>query len=189
MSSADSLIGFEDLIVPERVEVIANGVSDDSARVDERKRPTQSLRLVALPEAQETSDLPCDTGLPVAGPAAECDALDSKWRGCVSFNLVPAEGWGSKAGRWASDEEALKSRARETRRWLREKMKELSLSDSNATVVDGEKQYIQGDCVLVTHGEFLHLLTEDWEGFDVKSWSVGFPRPHQPHAFAPTWNS
>jgi hypothetical protein len=106
--------------------------------------------------------------------AAECDALDSKWRGCVSFDLVSVGEWGSKAGRWASDQEALKQRARETRKWLREKMKQLSLSDSHTPIVNGEKQYIRGDCVLVTHGGFLHILTEDWEGFDVKAGQLGF---------------
>ena len=27
----------------------------------------------------------------------------------------------------------------------------------------------RGDCVLVMHDGFLHLLTEAWEGFDVKA--------------------
>jgi hypothetical protein len=67
------------------------------------------------------------------------------------------------------DRDTLEQRASEVRRWLREKMRELSLNGDNLTSAEGEKAHVRGDCVLVTHGGFLHLLTEDWEGFDVKA--------------------
>jgi broad specificity phosphatase PhoE len=170
-----ALIGFEELILADRAKVIANGISDDSAATDQSQSRTQPFRLVALPEAQETSDLPCDTGLPVADLAAEFDALDSKWRGCVNFDLVSAEEWGSKTGRWACDRETLEKRARDTRIWLRQKMRQLSLSENHPTTTKGEKVHVRGDCVLVTHGGFLHLLTEDWEGFDAKAGQLDLP--------------
>jgi broad specificity phosphatase PhoE len=105
----------------------------------------------------------------VADLAAEFDAADSKWRGCIDFDLVSAEEWGSKLGRWACDGDILEQRARETRRRLREKMRELSLNRKHPTNSDVEKLHVRGDCVLVTHGGFLHLLTEDWEGCDLKT--------------------
>jgi broad specificity phosphatase PhoE len=46
-----ALIGFEDLIIPERTNVIVNRVSDDSAALAQNSGRTQPLRLVALPEA------------------------------------------------------------------------------------------------------------------------------------------
>jgi broad specificity phosphatase PhoE len=96
-----ALIGFEDSIIPGTADVVVSGVSNDSIAVAQNPSRTQPLRLVALPEAQETSDLPCDSGLLVAELAAEFDDVDSKWRGCVDFGLVSAEEWGSKLGRWA----------------------------------------------------------------------------------------
>jgi hypothetical protein len=48
-------------------------------------------------------------------------------------------------------------------------MRQLSLNGSSAANMDGEKLHVRGDCVLVTHGGFLHLLTEDWEGFDINA--------------------
>ena len=68
---------------------------------------------------------------------------------------------GSNTGRWACDRATLEKRARETRRWLREKMRQLNFGENYATITDGEKPHHQGYCVLVTHGGFLHLLTED----------------------------
>ena len=96
------------------------------------------------------------------------------WRGCVSFDLVSPEEWGSKTGKWACDRETLEQRARETRRWPREKMRQLGLSVSHATTSNGKDLPPRSDCVLVTHGGFLHLLTEDWEGFDVKAGELAY---------------
>jgi broad specificity phosphatase PhoE len=180
-----ALIGFEDLIIPDSAKVVANQVSVNTSVLDATQTQSKSLRLVALPEAQEMSDLPCDTGLPVADLVAEFDAIDSKWRGCVSFDLLSPKEWGSKTGKWACGQDALEKRARETRRWLREKMRQLSLSRSHATTSNGEDFLPRGDCVLVTHGGFLHFLTEDWEGFDVKAGELAYPPNFCPCVYAP----
>lgn len=58
---------------------------------------------MALPEAQEMSDLSCDTGLSIADLAVEFNAPESRWRGCVDFGLISAEEWDSKPGKWACD--------------------------------------------------------------------------------------
>jgi phosphohistidine phosphatase SixA len=50
-----ALIGFENLILPDKVNVTVDGPSDDSAAPDQIQSHSQPLRLVALPEAQETS--------------------------------------------------------------------------------------------------------------------------------------
>ena len=59
------------------------------------------------------------------------------------------EGWDSKSGKWADEAEVISARAGVARRWLA------------ACVRDK-----QGDVAVVTHGTFLHYLTEDWEGVD-----------------------
>jgi broad specificity phosphatase PhoE len=156
-----ALIGFEDLIIPDNAKVVANQASVNTTVLDAAQTQSKPLCLVALPSAKEVSNLPCCTGLPVADLVAEFDAVDSKWRGCVSFDLVSPEEWGNKTEKWACDEETLGQRARETRRWLREKMRQLSLSVSHATTSSGEDLPPRRDCVLVTHGEFLSRLTGD----------------------------
>ncbi|KAF2139401.1 uncharacterized protein K452DRAFT_352640 [Aplosporella prunicola CBS 121167] len=104
----------------------------------------KNLRVVALPELQETSAMPCDTG----SPRAE---LEREFAGQpVDLGLV-GEGWDSKTGKWADEAGAIGARAAEARRWLAELVKEMQ----------GE-----GHVAVVTHGSFLHYLTRDWEGFD-----------------------
>ncbi|KAI9808882.1 MAG: hypothetical protein M1827_007157 [Pycnora praestabilis] len=49
-------------------------------------------------------------------------------------------------GKWAPTAEAIQGRAREARQWL--------------------KNRSEKEIVLVTHGGFLHYLTEDWTGSD-----------------------
>jgi hypothetical protein len=151
------------LIIPDNVKVVANQASVNTTVLDAAQTQGKPLRLVALPEAKEVSNLPCCTGLPVVDLVAEFDAVNSKWRGCVSFDLVSPEEWGKKTKKWACDEETLGQRARETRRWLKEKMRQLSLSVSHATTSSGEDLPPRRDRVLVTHGEFLCYLIEDWE--------------------------
>jgi broad specificity phosphatase PhoE len=119
---------------------------------------THLLEVIALPEAQEFSAAPCDTGLPIQDLVAEFDAPGSRWEGRLDLSLLPPE-WGSeKVGKWAPDEEAVERRARDARRLLRERMKEVSRA-----LASGE---VGGDCVVVSHGHFLHVLTEDWSDFD-----------------------
>lgn len=111
------------------------------------------MKIIALPEIQETSDLPCDTG-------SDIEVLRNVFAGeNVDFGKVE-RGWEGKRGRWAATSEAIERRAREARVWLRER----------GRCGEGE----EGDVVVVTHGGFLHFLTE-----------VGFVVPHIPHSREP----
>lgn len=97
------------------------------------------MRIIALPEAQETGPVPCDTGLdPLPLKAAYKDMS-------VDFELVQ-DGWNSKTGKWSAESADIKARALEVRQWL--------------------KARPEKEIVLVTHGGFLHYLTEDWAGFN-----------------------
>ncbi|KAI9666114.1 MAG: hypothetical protein M1821_004049 [Bathelium mastoideum] len=98
--------------------------------------------ILALPDLQETSDLPCDTG----SPAAE---LARTYRGRpVDLSLVEREGdaWCRKEGRWGPGAEAIRARARAVREWLWGRSEEV--------------------VVAVTHGGLLHYLTEDMVGLE-----------------------
>ncbi|KAK4999313.1 hypothetical protein LTR66_001637 [Elasticomyces elasticus] len=103
----------------------------------QRDIEAKDLKVIALPEIQETSDLPCDTGSDVAEIAREFDGRP------VDLTLVK-EGWNSKQGKWAPTAKAIDARAREARRWL--------------------MQRPEKEIVVVTHGGSLHYLTEDWTG-------------------------
>ncbi|KAL8797682.1 MAG: hypothetical protein Q9195_000034 [Heterodermia aff. obscurata] len=95
----------------------------------------KGMKVIALPEIQETSDLPCDTGSDVA--ILRDEFADKP----VDLDLV-VKGWDSKAGKWAATSTAIENRAREARVWLRGRAEE--------------------NIAVVTHGGFLHFLTEDW---------------------------
>lgn len=95
--------------------------------------------IVALPEAQETSDMPCDTGL---DPSVLAKDFENE---PIDFSRV-TEGWNSKKGRWAPVKDAIQKRASDVREWLKARP---------------EKQI-----VLVAHGGFLLWFTQDWQGFD-----------------------
>ena len=95
----------------------------------------KGLKVIALPEIQETSCLPCDTG-------SDLDVLRKEMQDKpVDLSLV-SEGWNSKRGKWQPDAAAIENRAREARQWL--------------------KARPEKEIVLVTHGGFLHYFTEDW---------------------------
>ncbi|KAL9060638.1 MAG: hypothetical protein Q9162_000589 [Coniocarpon cinnabarinum] len=106
------------------------------------------IRIITLPELQETSDLPCDVGSSV-------EELKKEFAGKpVSFDLLQPD-WNSKKGRWAPEAHAIQERARVARNWLRSR----------------PKKHI----VAVTHGGLLHYLTEDWQGMDkLQGQSDGF---------------
>lgn len=108
----------------------------------------RGLVVKALPELQETSDLPCDTGSAPSKLAAEFGAK-------VDLQLVP-DGWNIKTGRWSPASAAIELRAREARIWLRD----LALKAMQA----GEEDV---NIVVVTHGTFLHYFTEDWVGHEI----------------------
>ncbi|KAK7557779.1 histidine phosphatase superfamily [Phyllosticta citricarpa] len=103
------------------------------------------LKVIALPELQETSDLPCDTGSDPAEVAREFAGQP------VDLSRVE-EGWNSKKGRWAPESAAIEARARDARQFLRE----LASSSGDDDV----------EIVVVTHGGYLHFLTSDWDDFD-----------------------
>ncbi len=99
--------------------------------------------VIALPEIQELSVLPCDVGSDRAALAAEFgDSVDLSNVG---------SGWNHKGpwSPWAPEMARLTARAGAARRWLRD-----------LATRAGEDAHI----AVVTHGGFLHFLTEDWDG-------------------------
>ncbi|KAI4760115.1 hypothetical protein E4T52_04293 [Aureobasidium sp. EXF-3400] len=97
------------------------------------------LKVFALPELQETSDLPCDTGSNVADLEAEFrnQPVDLSY-----MYTPPAKAWNSKLGKWSATASAVDDRARIAREWLYNRPEK--------------------EIVVVTHGGFLHYFTEDW---------------------------
>ncbi|KAI9890461.1 MAG: hypothetical protein M1814_003945 [Vezdaea aestivalis] len=93
------------------------------------------VHVIAHPDLQEISDLPCDSGSPIALLQEEFAGLS------VDLSLV-TPGWESKQGPYEPTPEAIRARAAEARTWL--------------------KAQKESDIVVVTHGGFLHYLTEDW---------------------------
>lgn len=102
--------------------------------------------VLALPELQETSDLPCDTG---SDPGKLREEFGPG--GKVDLHLV-GEGWNNKKGKWSTSPSAIDARAREARLYLK-------AVGEKAASANGEDQHI----VAVTHGGYLHYLTEDWD--------------------------
>ena len=85
----------------------------------------RGLRVIALAEAQELADLPCDTG-------SDVKILEEEFRNhAIDFSLVDDD-WTSNENKWAADAEIVEKRAREVRQWL--------------------KARPEKDIVLVTHG-------------------------------------
>ncbi|THY43359.1 hypothetical protein D6C97_09270 [Aureobasidium pullulans] len=97
------------------------------------------LKVYALPELQETSDLPCDTG-------SDVRVLESEFKGQpvdLSYMYTPqAKAWNNKTGKWGATASAVDDRARIAREWLYNRPEK--------------------EIVVVTHGGFLHYFTEDW---------------------------
>ena len=99
----------------------------------------RGMPIIALPEAQEIADVPCDTG-------TDAEELKEEFKGKpVDLSRIE-KGWNIKTGRWAPTAGALEKRARETRQWL--------------------KARPEKEIVLVTHGGFLHYFTEDWSDYN-----------------------
>lgn len=95
----------------------------------------KETRIIALPELQETSDLPCDTGSQLSDLATEFAHQT------VDFSLIKPD-WDSKKGKWAPSASAIEKRAQEARTWL--------------------LQRPEREIVVVTHGGFLQYLTSNW---------------------------
>ncbi len=103
--------------------------------------------VTALPEIQEVSSLPCDVGSSQKRLEAEFDPTQTDFS-----RLTPT--WNDKTANspWAPDLSKLEARAQTARTWLRA---------LGAEVRDGDAHI-----VAVTHGGFLHFLTQDWDGMD-----------------------
>ena len=95
------------------------------------------LKIIALPELQETSSLPCDVGLPL-------DDLLQHFQGKpIDFSKVKF-GWNNKlSGPFSPRIDLVQNRILEARRFLRD---------------------LEGGVAVVTHGGLLHFLTDDWVG-------------------------
>ncbi|KAI0382130.1 phosphoglycerate mutase-like protein [Hypomontagnella monticulosa] len=104
-------------------------------------------KVIALPDAQEVSNLPCDTG-------SEPCKLKEEFASRVDLHLVQ-EGWNNKerGSKYYPAPAKLEARSRAVRLWLRELANKA-----------GEDSQI----VLVTHGGILHFLTEDWDGVKIE---------------------
>ena len=106
-------------------------------------------RILALPDAQETSDEPCDTG---SDPSLLHDIVaENNWP--VDLSLIE-DSWNVKTleNRYSPRSSAIEARAHETRILLRQNIREL--------VRNGD---IDAQVVLVSHGGYLHYFTDDWE--------------------------
>jgi broad specificity phosphatase PhoE len=108
----------------------------------------RGLTVLAVPELQENSNQPSDTGSEPSVLQAEFG--EGQFAGTVDLSRVH-EGWNSKTGRWSPNSTAIEARARSARLVLRE------IAQEN----DEDKEVI-----VVTHGAFLHYFTENWDGFD-----------------------
>ncbi|PLB46310.1 phosphoglycerate mutase-like protein [Aspergillus steynii IBT 23096] len=95
-------------------------------------------QLVLLPDLQEISDFPCDVGTEVEELKARVRDLKVP----IDWSFVH-EGWTSKSGRYKPVTEIIEDRARDIRCWLSKRPEK--------------------EIAVVTHGAFLHFLTEDWE--------------------------
>ncbi|KAF2264696.1 phosphoglycerate mutase-like protein [Lojkania enalia] len=99
------------------------------------------MKIIALPELQETSSLPCDTGKSLRELKGEFAELPIDWT-CVHND------WNNKhSGRYAPRADLVAQRALKARRFLQSRKEK--------------------EVAAVTHGGFLHFLTEDWRGHDM----------------------
>lgn len=125
----------------------ASLVFSEALAPSEKHRP----KILALPDAQEISDDPCDMGSDPDVLRAVADK--NAWP--VDLSLVH-DGWNLKSlslgGRYSPTDKAIRARARSVRLLLRQQIRELS-----------DRGDISPEIVLVTHGGFLHYLTDDWE--------------------------
>ncbi|ORY14653.1 histidine phosphatase superfamily [Clohesyomyces aquaticus] len=105
---------------------------------------------LVIPTAQEVSSLNCDTGhareyLEIMIP--KLHGSDNLGFDLAKINLdAVVEGWNSKTGYWGHNKAAVTKRAADLRSWL--------------------FQRPEANILIVTHGAFLHYLTEDWTGDD-----------------------
>ncbi|KAH8646093.1 histidine phosphatase superfamily [Xylariales sp. PMI_506] len=113
-------------------------------------QPGRDLKIIALPDAQEMTSLPCDFGTEL--PALKEAVAKEGWP--VDLSLV-GEDWVVKdpGSRYSPSAKALTARARSTRQYLKDQGKALLAQSGGADV----------HMALVTHGGYLHFFTNDWE--------------------------
>lgn len=104
-------------------------------------------QIIAIADAQETSDYPCDTGSDLESLRLRCH--EEKWP--VDLTTLEPD-WHIKKGRNVPTPMAIRARAQSARQRIRTLLGEMvRQGDEDAQVV------------LVTHGGYLHYFTEDWE--------------------------
>lgn len=90
-------------------------------------------KIIAMPLAQETSHAPCDTGRDLGALQELFSASKIDYQG-----IMPD--WNSKTAKWSQEDTAVERRATELRDFLASRP--------------------EREVVLVTHGFFMHFLTE-----------------------------
>jgi broad specificity phosphatase PhoE len=106
-------------------------------------------QILALPDIQETTEYPCDLGSNLE--LLRCKVERNGWP--INLERVE-EGWNVKtpSGRYGANSHAIQRRAHDTRRLLWKLASEMVDDDS-----------IDVELALVSHGSYLHFLTDDWE--------------------------
>ncbi|EON99762.1 putative phosphoglycerate mutase family protein [Phaeoacremonium minimum UCRPA7] len=106
---------------------------------------TAGKKVIAIPEVQEVSTLPSDIG-------TDPRILQIEFEDIADLSHVKP-GWNDKSAGtpWSPTLDRLTARAKAARRWLRKL---------------GQEAGGEADIAVVSHGGFLHFLTEDWDGMD-----------------------
>ncbi|CAK7240199.1 MAG: hypothetical protein STHCBS139747_001637 [Sporothrix thermara] len=109
----------------------------------------RGIRLIGVPELQEVSAMPSDVGTPRVALEKQTDLFPADKVDLSRLHV----GWNNKGpgSPYAFALPVLSARAKSARRILRDMAKDLGADDR---------------VVVVTHGGFLHFLTEDYEGVD-----------------------
>ncbi|KAJ5090813.1 hypothetical protein N7532_009497 [Penicillium argentinense] len=112
----------------------------------------RNVSFILTPNAQEISGMNCDIGHKVdfireTAPRLIHEAAPS-WKVENLDTTLVKEDWNSKKGIYAPTLTSVRRRAAELRKWIWSRPEK--------------------DIVLVTHGGFLHYLTEDWTGYVVE---------------------
>lgn len=94
---------------------------------------TETKKILLLPDAQETTAVPCDIGSPKS-------VLTEKFGDLVDAHMV-TDDWTSKQGRYGTGAPELRERAKALRQWL--------------------KARPEGEIVVVSHGAILDYVVEE----------------------------
>lgn len=113
------------------------------------------MKILAIPDAQETSSDPCDVGTDLSGLSSFLASQHPAWPVDLSL-LASNPGWNRKSlgSRFSPHNDAIKARARATRLFLRDRVDEIMTKEGRDDI----------QVVLVSHGGFLHYFSDDWEG-------------------------